>query len=122
MKLGHVGLAVKKLEEAKAFWSDRGFVVEKEFEKDEPKARAAVLHDGSNGRLELWEFDQADTEFAKIVGRHIAFICDDVKTEAEKLKKHGFKEVIPFTQGVTLDYLFVQDEFSTFYELAQLKT
>lgn len=121
MKLVHIGLAVEDLEEAKKLWEDMDFVVENEFEKDEPKAKVAMVHDGKGGRLELWEFERTDTQFAKIVGRHIAFVCDDAKAEAEKLKKQGFKEVIEFTQGVTLDYLFLRDSFGTFYELAQLK-
>ena len=122
MKFAHAGFAVKNLEDTKAMWCELGFVVEKEFNKPEPKARVAVMNDGSNGKLELWEFDKFDTKFVDIIGRHIAFFCDDVKKDAAILKKRGYTEVIPFPEGITVDYLFLQDEFGAFYELTQLKT
>ena len=121
MKLAHVGLAVKNLGEAKKLWNSLGFLVEKEFEKSEPRAKVAVLRDGSGGRLELWEFDQSSDPLIKVIGKHAAFLCEDARADAANLIANGFKEVVPFTEGVTLDYIFLQDELGAFYELAQPK-
>lgn len=121
MKLAYAGIAVTNLEEAIALWEGLGFKLKQQFEKQAPKARAASLKDENGGGIELWQFDDNDEGLAKIVGRHIAFICEDARHDAEKLKAKGFREVIPFTEGVTLDYLFLEDDNGTYYELAQEK-
>jgi catechol 2,3-dioxygenase-like lactoylglutathione lyase family enzyme len=120
MKLWHAGIAVKNLEEAITFWQKFGYKVVDQFEKDEPAAHAAMLEDENGKGLELWQFT-GDSPLNEFVGRHIAFQCKDNRKAAAEFIAHGFKEVIPYTEVSTLSYIFLQDEFGTYFELAQMK-
>lgn len=121
MKLIHVGFAVDDLEESIALWEGLGFRLSRRFDKPEPKAKVATMKDSDGGGLELWEFENANDDMAKIIGRHFAFKSDNVRSDAGKLMTAGFEEVIPFTEGVVLDYIFLKDKFGAYYELAQDK-
>lgn len=120
MRLWHAGIAVKDLDEAIALWEHLGFKVKQKFEKDEPAARAALLEDKGGQGVELWQFT-GNSPLNQYVGRHIAFKCDDATNVAEQLKKQGFTEVIPYTRGVMVNYIFLQDEFGTYFEFAEVK-
>lgn len=120
MKLWHAGFAVEDIEQAITLWESLGFKVKEKFEKGEPAAHAALLEDERGVGVELWQFT-GNSPLNKFVGRHIAFKCDDAKREAEKLKNYGFSEVIPYTQGVMVNYIFLQDKFGTYFELAEVK-
>jgi catechol 2,3-dioxygenase-like lactoylglutathione lyase family enzyme len=120
MKLAHIGLAVEDIEAAITLWDELGFVVTKRFEKPEPKALVAHLQDAQAGTLELWQFQQ-DHPLNGFIGRHAAFISDDVRADVARLVAAGYKEVIPYTEGVVLNYMFVQDQFGMSYEIAEEK-
>ena len=120
MKLWHAGIAVKDLEESIKLWESLGFRLTQKFEKGEPAAHAAQLEDPAGGAVELWQFT-GDSPLNEYVGRHIAFKVDDAAVTADILKQVGFREVIPYTQGVTVNYIFVADEFGAYYELAEVK-
>ncbi len=120
MELWHAGFAVKDLEEAIETWEGLGFKVAQKFEKDEPAAHAALMIDKTSHGVELWQFT-GDSELNKFIGRHVAFKCDDVNKTSAYLKEHGFSEVIPYTKGVIVNYIFLQDSLGTYFELAEVK-
>jgi catechol 2,3-dioxygenase-like lactoylglutathione lyase family enzyme len=120
MKLNHAGFTVQNLEEAIELYQKLGFTLSRKFEKPIPKAQVASMKDTNGVGLELWQFAE-DHPLNTYIGRHIAFLCDDVRADAKVLTNAGFKEVIPFTEGVVLDYIFVQDTEGTVFELAQEK-
>jgi catechol 2,3-dioxygenase-like lactoylglutathione lyase family enzyme len=120
MKLAHVGLAVQDIDAAIALWSELGFTVAQRFEKPEPKALVAQMQDMQGGTIELWQFQQ-DHPLNGYIGRHTAFMSDNVRADAARLTAAGFTEVIAYTEGVILNYIFVQDQFGMSYEIAEEK-
>jgi catechol 2,3-dioxygenase-like lactoylglutathione lyase family enzyme len=120
MKLWHAGFKVDDLEKAIKVWEKLDFKVKQKFEKGEPSALAALLEDDRGVGVELWQFNE-ESPLNEFIGRHIAYKCDDAQATAELLKQHGYKEVIPFTKGVMVNYIFLQDEFGTNIELAEVK-
>lgn len=121
MKLWHAGFAVKDLEAAIKLWEELGFTLKQKFEKDEPAGHAALLEDEHGAGVELWQFT-GDSRLNEYVGRHVAFKVDDARAAAQKLIDQGCKETIPYTEGVMVNYVYVQDEFGTNFELAEVKT
>ena len=121
MKLIHAGFRVENLEEEIELYESLGFVVSRRFEKPEPRAQVAILKSSDGSGVELWQFKE-EHPYNEFIGRHVAFICNDVRKDAERLMQAGFQTVIPFTEGVILDYIFVQDKFGLVYELAQEKS
>jgi catechol 2,3-dioxygenase-like lactoylglutathione lyase family enzyme len=120
MKLWHAGIAVKDLRESIRHWESLGFSIKQQFEKDEPAAHAALMVDDQGTGVELWQFT-GDSPLNKYIGRHIAFMCDDAQATAQKFLSQGFKEVIPYTKGVMVSYIFLEDEFGTYFEFAEVK-
>jgi catechol 2,3-dioxygenase-like lactoylglutathione lyase family enzyme len=120
MTLNHAGFVVKDLEQSISLYEKLGFTLARRFEKPEPKALVASLKDANGVGLELWQFAE-EHPLNSYIGRHIAFMCDDVRADAKTLIEAGFKEVIPYTEGVILNYVFVQDEYGTTFELAEEK-
>ncbi len=120
MTLNHAGFVIKDLEEAVNLYEKLGFTLVRKFEKPEPKAHVALMKDTNGMRLELWQFAE-EHPLNSYIGRHIAFICDDVRANAQLLVDTGFTEVVPYTEGVILNYIFVQDEYGTTFELAEEK-
>lgn len=120
MKLWHAGIAVKDLEQSMKHWESLGFTLAQRFEKDDPAAHAALMVDQHDTGVELWQFT-GDSPLNKYVGRHVAFICEDARATAQKFIATGWKEIIPFTKGVMVNYTFVEDEFGTYFEFAEVK-
>ncbi len=120
MKLWHAGFAVKDIEEAITLWQSLGFAVKNKFEKSDPKAYAAIMEDQTGTGVELWQFT-GDSPLNEYVGRHIAFKCDDTKQTAKRLIDAGYEEIIPYTEGVVVNYIFLKDSFGMYFELAEVK-
>ena len=120
MKINHAGFAVEDLDKAIALYEEMGFTLKSRFEKPEPHAFVATVVDEDGTGLELWQFD-SDHPLRKYIGRHVAFLCDDVRRDGRVMIQNGFKEVIPYTEGVKMNYIFVEDSFGTVFELAEKK-
>ena len=120
MTIHHVGFAVENLETAIATYEKLGFTLSRTFEKPEPKARVASMKDAKGTGLELWQF-QEEHPLRGYIGRHTAFLCENVQNDYRVLLDAGFREVIPFTKGVIMDYVFMKDKNGLVYELAQEK-
>lgn len=103
MKIHHIALTVKDLEESSHFYcSNFEFKVSKIFSRPEKGWKAQFLQ-GDNTRLELFEFSQSNTsgntQDISIVGiRHIAFAVDDIEAEITRL---SHLEFTPIHEGVT---------------------
>lgn len=118
MKINHAGFAVEDLEKAIELYAQLGFTVKNRFEKPEPHAFVATVVDENGAGLELWQFD-GEHPLQSYIGRHVAFVCDDVRHDAGVMVQNGYKEVIPYTEGVKMNYIFVEDSFGAVFELAQ---
>jgi methylmalonyl-CoA/ethylmalonyl-CoA epimerase len=95
MKLEHIGIATRKLDEAVGFWRDAlGLDVLDIEEVKEQKVRVAMLPVGEP-RIELLEPTGDDSPIAKFLEKrgpgihHIAMRVNDIRTTLARLKRNG---------------------------------
>lgn len=95
MKLEHIGIATRGLDEALGFWRDAlGLEVADVEEVAEQGVRVAMLPVGET-RVELLEPTRDDSPIAKFLEKrgagihHIAVRVDDIRRTLEKLKQSG---------------------------------
>lgn len=97
MKINHLGIATKGIDEALKFWSDALGLenVHTEFVEDQ-KVRVAMLPIGES-RIELLEPTSDDSPISKFLEKrgggihHIAVEVTDIETSLEKLKSQGMR-------------------------------
>lgn len=124
MKLHHVSITVKNLEESTAFYVDNfGLRVIEEFGKPDEGWNARFL-ESDNAAIELFEFGDAgsgnDNEDIKIIGiRHIAFAVEDIDEEVRRLSHLEFTPVRTGVSGRRL--AFTQDPNGVKIELYEAK-
>lgn len=118
-KFLHVGFEVDDLDEAIEFYKRLGFSLEKQFDKPEPKAKAAHVVNKDGNTFELWQFIDKEHPQVEFIRRHIAFESNNLDDDIEELINSGCKLVIPKTKGVTLTYAFVQDKSGNYIEIGQ---
>ena len=95
MKLDHIGIATRGLEETLGFWQ-RVLGVQPEPAEDVPdqQVRVAMLAVGES-HIELLEATSADSPIARFIEKrgpgihHIALRVDDIHAELAKLKEKG---------------------------------
>ncbi|MDQ3817715.1 MAG: methylmalonyl-CoA epimerase [Acidobacteriota bacterium] len=95
MKIEHIGIATRTLDDALAFWRDAlGLKVVHTEVVEEQKVRVAMLPVGEP-RIELLEPTSADSPVAKFLEKrgagihHIAVRVDDIRAALERLKESG---------------------------------
>ncbi len=95
MKLEHIGIATRGIDEAVAFWRDAlGLEVVETEEVAEQKVRVAMLPVGEP-RIELLEPTSEDSPIAKFLAKrgpgihHIAMRVDDIRATLARLKENG---------------------------------
>ena len=95
MKIEHIGVATRTLEEALGFWQDTlGLKVEPTEDVSDQKVRVAMLPIGEL-QIELLEATSADSPIAKFIEKrgpgihHIAVRVDDIHAELAGLKERG---------------------------------
>ena len=95
MKIEHIGIATRTLDDALAFWRDAlGLKVVHTEVVEEQKVRVAMLPVGEP-RIELLEPTSADSPVAKFLEKrgagihHIAVRVDDIRAVLERLKESG---------------------------------
>lgn len=95
MKIEHIGVATRRLDEALAFWRDAlGLEVAQTEIVEEQKVRVAMLPVGEP-RIELLEPTGSDSPVAKFLEKrgagihHIAVRVDDIRATIERLKAQG---------------------------------
>lgn len=97
MKINHLGIATKGIEEALKFWGDALGLenVHTEVVEDQ-KVRVAMLPVGES-RLELLEPTSEDSPISKFLQKrgggihHIAVEVEDIAASLAKLKSHGMR-------------------------------
>lgn len=97
MKINHIGIAVKSIEEALKFYSERLGLESKEVvEVPEQKVKVIALQIGES-RIELLESTSPDSPIAKFLEKrgegihHIAFEVTDIEKRLEELKEKGIR-------------------------------
>ena len=95
MKIEHIGIATRTLDDALAFWRDAlGLQVVHTEVVEEQKVRVAMLPVGEP-RIELLEPTSEDSPVAKFLEKrgagihHIAVRVDDIRATLERLKDSG---------------------------------
>ena len=97
MKINHLGIATKGIDEALKFWSDALGLenVHTEIVEDQ-KVRVAMLPIGDS-RIELLEPTSVDSPISKFLEKrgggihHIAVEVDDIESALAKLKSQGMR-------------------------------
>lgn len=95
MKIEHIGIATRTLDDALSFWRDAlGLQVVHTEVVEEQKVRVAMLPVGEP-RIELLEPTSEDSPVAKFLEKrgagihHIAVRVDDIRATLERLKRSG---------------------------------
>jgi len=95
MKINHLGIATKGIDEALKFWQDAlGLENVHAEEVEEQKVRVAMLPIGDT-RIELLEATSADSPIAKFIEKrgggihHIAVEVENIEESLAKLKARG---------------------------------
>jgi methylmalonyl-CoA epimerase len=97
MKLDHIGIAVKDLDEAKKFYGDiLGFPISEPEELPDRQLKL-IMVDVGGANVELLVPTHPDSAIAKFLDKrgpgihHICYRVDDVNAKLEKLKAAGMK-------------------------------
>jgi methylmalonyl-CoA/ethylmalonyl-CoA epimerase len=97
MKIEHIGIATRALDEALLFWREAlGLELEATEVVAEQRVRVAMLPIGES-HVELLEPTDADSPVAKFLEKrgpgihHIAVRVDDIRATLESLKKQGLR-------------------------------
>jgi len=97
MKIDHLGIATKNIEDALGFWSDAlGLDASHTEIVEEQKVRVAMLPIGET-RIELLEPTSADSPISKFLEKrgggihHIAIEVADIEKSLAKLKEKGMR-------------------------------
>ncbi|MDI6839865.1 MAG: methylmalonyl-CoA epimerase [bacterium] len=102
MKLDHIGIAVRSIEDRIKIWASFGLKVEKFAKVDYRKVKVAVLSEGSCGdagsvKIELIEPIGEDSPIAKFLEKkgeglhHLCFEVKDIEKVLTELKSKGIK-------------------------------
>ncbi len=97
MKIEHIGIATRALEDGLLFWRDAlGLEVSETEEVAEQKVRVAMLAVGES-RVELLEPTSDDSPIAKFIAKrgagihHIAVRVQDIRESLARLKEQGMR-------------------------------
>ncbi|MEK7059636.1 MAG: VOC family protein [Patescibacteria group bacterium] len=117
----HTGVAVMSLKQAVGFFTNMGYEVVEEFEKEDIKAQVALVAKGESA-FELFQFEDMDLPTVDLIRNHVAIYSDTLEVDIDALLQLGYELTIPITEGKTLRYAFVQDTHGTNWEIATDKT
>ena len=107
MKINHLGIAVKSLEEALQVYRDLfpGLVVEMEPEQEGAAMRMAMLHAENGVLLELMEPLIPEGDVGRFIAKrgegihHIAYEVEDIRAAYEEMKTKGYRVLGEVHQG-----------------------
>ena len=100
MKIDHIGIAVKNLDEAINTYKKLGFTVSDIEEVPSQKVRVAFIEIG-NSRIELLEPSRTDSPISKFLQKHgqgihhLAIEVEDIEKKIESLKISGVSLIYP---------------------------
>ena len=129
MKLHHIGIAVKSIEDRLMLWRDIfGMKVKLIEEVSEQKVRVAMLESGAVS-IELLEPLTEDSPVAKFIEKrgeglhHLSFRVDDIKKMIAELKKKNVKMIdeVPRTgsHGSMIAFIHPSSTGSVLIEVSQ---
>lgn len=97
MKLDHIGIAVKNIEDKLKIWQDLlGLKLQMIEEVPQQKVKIAVLNIG-DAKIELLEPMENESPVAKFIDKrgegihHLCFEVEDIERALSKIKKNGIK-------------------------------
>ena len=96
MKINHLGIATKSIDDALSFWNTLGLDNVHTETVDDQKVRVAMLPIGES-RIELLEPTSDDSPISKFLEKrgggihHIAVEVEDIAAELEKLRSKGVR-------------------------------
>lgn len=128
-KINHLGVAVKNLEEVKAFYRDvLGLKLEREEEIPDQKLRVAMFSIGEV-HIELLEATSPESTIAKFIEKkgpglhHVAFETDGIIDEIKHLEEDGVQMIDKTPRKGAHDtqiaFLHPKSTFSVLTELCQ---
>lgn len=128
-KINHIGVAVKNVEEAKAFYRDvLGLKLEREEEIPDQKLRVAMFSIGEV-HIELLEATSPDSTIAKFIEKkgpglhHVAFETDGIIDEIKHLEEDGVQMIDKTPRKgaheTQIAFLHPKSTFSVLTELCQ---
>jgi methylmalonyl-CoA/ethylmalonyl-CoA epimerase len=131
MKLNHIGVAVRSIEERLKLWRDiLGFRVEMIEEVSQQKVRVAIL-DVGGVKVELLEPMADDSPIAKFLAKrgeglhHLSFEVDDIEQKIKGLKKNNLRMIddVPRegVHGSKITFIHPTSTGSVLIELSQKK-
>lgn len=128
MKLDHVGIAVKSLEDALALYRRLMDFQEKRTEVQSQKVKMALVPVGDI-YLELLEPTTPDSNVAKFISErgeglhHIAFEVDDIEASMREYKEEGFRFIyekpVEGKFGSLVNFIVPKDTGRVLVELTQ---
>ncbi|GAB1856227.1 methylmalonyl-CoA epimerase [Flavobacteriaceae bacterium MHTCC 0001] len=96
-KIEHIGIAVKRLDEANILFAKLFGVPHYKIETVEREGVGTSFFKVGDQKIELLEATEKDSPIAKFIDKrgegihHIAFDVDDITAEIQRLKAEGFK-------------------------------
>ena len=96
MKLEHIGIAVKNLENSNALFKQLFGTAHYKIEEVESEGVKTSFFKTGESKIELLEANKADSAIAKFIEKkgegihHIAFAVEDIEAEIARLKDEGF--------------------------------
>jgi len=96
VRVDHVGIAVRNLDEAVKVWEGLGLKVDEVEEVPEQKVRTAIIHVGES-RIELLEPTADDSPIAKFIAKrgegihHLALGVEGIEEILDNLKNAGYR-------------------------------
>lgn len=116
----HIGLTVDDLDAAVAFYQGEGFTLVDQTQRPEQGGASAFLTAKDRGALQLWHFDEPNSEVARIMKHHVALESDDLEGDLDRFVADGFQKVIDITPGhLTKRFAFVMDAAGNSVELVE---
>ena len=130
-KIDHIGIAVKNLDEAIAFYEGiLGLTVTEIEEVPEQKVRVAFLPTGDS-EVELLESTSPDGPISRFIEKngegvqHIAFRVDNLEKKLEELKSKGIRLIDEKPRrgagGALIAFLHPKSTFGTLIEICERK-
>jgi methylmalonyl-CoA/ethylmalonyl-CoA epimerase len=128
-KINHIGVAVKNLEETKAFYRDiLGLKLEREEELPDQKLKVAMFSIGEV-HIELLEATSPESTIAKFIEKkgpglhHVAFETDGIIDEIKHLEEDGVQMIDKMPRNgahnTKIAFLHPKSTFSVLTELCQ---
>jgi methylmalonyl-CoA/ethylmalonyl-CoA epimerase len=132
IKIDHIGIAVKSINDALVFYQDiLGLKLSKIEEVSEQKVKIAFLPVGEM-KIELLESTSADGPVAKFIEKngegiqHIAFQVENIEEKLEEIKKSGTRLIDEKPRiganGSKIAFIHPKASFGTLIEICERKS